>query len=271
MKTVAVTQHPRNQEDDTIAIEKVLAIDVVHGPSFNRKWCRLTTTMRSPGHDRELVVGLLFSLGIIDKVNDIIAIDPCIGSRLQGASEDTLTVELDYDREFQPLNFLTGHTRYSGCGVCGSHEIPQPMCNTSSAPDVCVDASTLLRLPELISSNQPIFNETGGCHGAALFTRDASLYALFEDVGRHNALDKLIGHCLINSHSLASTIAVLTSRASFEIVQKAARAGILIVVVMGAVSSLAVDVAREHNLTLVGFLRADRFNVYTAPERIRGV
>jgi FdhD protein len=228
--------------------------------------------MRTPGHDRELCYGLLLSLGIIESTKDILAIKPCMRTRLTDKHHETLVVDLAYDREYQPLNFLSGHPRYSGCGVCGSHEVPiSSRINRPLAVNVITDASALLALPEKIARHQRIFLHTGGCHAAALFDVDNSLFALFEDIGRHNALDKLVGHTLLSCHDVKASTLVFTSRASFEIVQKAHRAGISVVVAMGAVSSLAVDEAERSGITLVGFLRGDRFSVYTYPHRVRGM
>ena len=271
MKAVSVIQYPPMKKTDLVALEDVLAIDIIYGQAFHRKWCRLTSTMRSPGHDRELCFGLLFSLGIIENTRDILALEHCARSRLEGRGYQTITVHLAYELDYQPLDFLSGHPRYSGCGVCGSRDVPMPQAVEKTAADISIDASVLLALPAEIACHQQIFSQTGGCHAAALFDVDGALYALFEDVGRHNALDKLIGHTLLASYNAQTSILVLTSRASFEIVQKAHRAGIFLVVAMGAVSSLAVDLAAENGITLVGFLRAGRFSVYTHPHRIHGI
>lgn len=270
MKPRSAIFYPRSSSTtDTVAEEAPLAIDVVYGKAHHRKSSRLTVTMRSPGHDEELVLGLLFSLGIIDSVGDIAALSPCARPMLERTDIATITAALTYDREFQPLDFLAGHARYAGCGVCGGHVLPNAHGCASLFHGV-VDAASLRVSPAKMALAQHEFQTTGGSHAAALFTEHGQLLSLFEDIGRHNALDKLIGYFLARREPSRGFL-VMSSRASFEIVQKAARANIALIAVMGAVSTLAVDLAHKHGITLVGFLRTERFNVYTHPERIWGL
>lgn len=269
MKTVPVIHFPRRAHQfDDVAIEAPLAIDIMYGKAFHRKYARFTTTMRSLGHDRELAFGLLFSEGIIDDVEHVIAIEPCLRGRLAGTSSERITVHLDFDRAFQPLDHATAHPRYAGCGICGSKDLP-PKHPKTVARSAGVDVSTLLRMPDQITHAQKVFAHTGGVHAAALFDEQGRLRVLFEDIGRHNALDKLIGHGLLQNIDVSRGTLVLSSRASFEIVQKAARARVAIVAVMGAVSSLAVELAEQHGITLIGFLRSQRCNVYTHYYRVK--
>lgn len=256
---------------DLVACEHALIIDVVYGKPHHRKLARLATTMRSPGHDHELAVGLMYSLGIIEAAVDMVAFEPCLRAKLDSSATDHVTVQLHPDRPFSPHDFGFGHVRYASCGVCGSFALPKAEAALKNA-DAQIMGSILLTLSEKMAREQRIFLETGGCHAAALFDSKGKLSALFEDVGRHNALDKLIGSMLLHGADNWQTgIVVLSSRASFDIVQKAARAGFSVVAVMGAVSSMAVSVADEHGITLIGFLRDHRLNVYTHPSRIVGI
>ncbi len=272
MKTVPVLSFPHsNKTHDVVASEAPLIVDIIHGKAHHRKISLLTTTMRTPGHDRELILGLLFSLGIINQAEQIRSIDPCLRSKLEDDAADRISIQLAYDCEFFPHDFSYGHPRYSGCGVCGSHVLPMLM-NKSSLIETSIKATVLLTLPQKMAREQKIFSETGGVHAAALFDSEGELLAIFEDVGRHNALDKLIGHFLLMpSSEWQRGVVALSSRASFEMVQKVARAGLGILAAMGAVSSLAVKLAQENGVTLVGFLREDRFNVYTCSPRITGL
>jgi FdhD protein len=268
--TVRFHQHGQEAFIDTIACEEVLNIDIIYGPSYNHSVHRLASTMRTPGHDRELVVGLLYSLDIINSMSDIVDIAMCPRGKWDPQSQQTITIMLSETINFSPVDFSFGHARYSSCGVCGSSSI-----NASNSVvcehemDLKVSAKLLTSLPSKMFTMQEVFSMTGGCHAAALFDNAGILQGSFEDVGRHNALDKLIGHMFAkNCLPLTTSILLLSSRASFEIVQKAARAGIRVVAVIGAITSLALDVARQNNITLVGFLRPERLNVYTHTERI---
>lgn len=252
---------------DVLACERALVIDVEHGQSFHRKVSRLATTMRTVGHDQELAMGLLFSLGIIDDQKDVLEIVPCLRSKLEPTDVDHVAVHLNYDRYYLPSSYAFGHARYSSCGICGSYQLPTIDSFVGNS-DVKIDVETLLAMPEKMAARQAIFKATGGSHGVAWFDIHGSVMAIFEDVGRHNALDKLVGHFLMRGMLPHEGVLAITSRASFEIVQKAIRANVKIVAVMGAVSSLSVELADGHGVTLIGFLRSDRFNIYTHPFRV---
>jgi FdhD protein len=234
--------------------------------------------MRTPGNDQELAAGFLFTEGIISDASEILGFQ-------ESSLGDTLTVEL---RNFDAVDLRSLDRHFyttSSCGVCGKSSIDavKTHCKIALAPEnLKVSANQLLEFPELLRKQQSAFDFTGGIHACALFSADGKLHALREDVGRHNALDKLIGSFLIPStksmgsnestHSaipLTNFILLLSGRASFELVQKAGMAGIRCIAAVGAPSSLAIDLAEELGITLVGFLRQSRFNIYAHPHRIQ--
>ncbi len=243
---------------DAVAAEEPLEIRVA-GRS-------VSVAMRTPGHDEALAAGFLVGEGLIHDRADIVHVRPCDLS--QGASVDVLVaphVAIDFES-------LTRHVfASSSCGVCGSATI-ESVCRRwprlSGGPDVA--ASTLLTLPLRLREGQAAFDRTGGIHAAGLFDASGRPLAIREDVGRHNAVDKLVGMALLGSLlPLDRHVLMVSGRISFEIVQKALAAGIRVVAAVSAPSSLAVDLATETGITLVGFLREARFNVYSHPHRIR--
>ena len=259
--------------DDVVATEEPLEIRLTYGPLANRQTQNVAVTMRTPGHDAELAIGFLFTEGIIQNQNDILssqhAFIACAENR-----ENVIVVELQpgvapnlgkADR-----NFYTT----SSCGVCGKSSIGAIRTVSAyagtSADDFVIDADVLYQLPNTLRFHQEVFDSTGGLHASALFTSNGELLELREDVGRHNALDKLIGVSLNNNWlPVANKVLLLSGRISFELVQKAAMAGISIIAAIGAPSSLAVQLAQEFNITLVGFLRQQRFNIYNAAHRVK--
>lgn len=257
-----------HHDEDYIAEENILNIDLVYGPRHNRSHYRLSSILRTPGHDCELVAGLLFSLGIIHDHDDVEDASACSRGRLDDAAFHTMTIALKPGVPFSPLDFSCAIPRFSGCGMCSSSHLDTQV-HTVVKDDMNVDISLLLSLAQRMTDVQPIFKKTGGTHAAALFNQAGSLIAGFEDVGRHNALDKLIGCMLAHDRAmLQSGILLMSSRASFEIVQKAARAQIPLVATFSAASSLAIQLADQSCITLVGFLRQERCNVYTHPQRL---
>jgi FdhD protein len=229
----------------------------------------ISVSMRTPGHDDELAAGFLLTEGIIHEARDILNIEPC--SRNEHGN--TINVQLapdvavDFDR-------LTRHVfAASSCGLCGKATIDSirskfPAIDSNAAK---IDAKTLTTLPAIMRQSQQAFERTGGIHAAAIFDATGNLLVVREDVGRHNAVDKVIGHALrsgwlpLNHHIL-----LVSSRAGFEIMQKSLAAGVAIVAAVSAPSNLAVQFAKENHQTLVGFLRGDRMNVYSANERFMG-
>lgn len=261
----------RDRRDD-LATEEPLEIRITAGGATRT----LAITMRTPGADFELAAGFLSGEGIAAP-EDIASIAYCTDDDLPPeARYNTVTVRLRGatlpDLPTMQRHFLTS----SACGVCGTaslealrdrHACLEPA--SSEVPLPPVPAEVLYELPDRLRKAQGIFGKTGGLHAAGLFTADGSLLALREDVGRHNAVDKLVGWALMSERlPLSSFLLLVSGRTSYEIMQKALAAGLPMVCGVSAPSSLAVDLAREFGLTLVGFLRGERFNIYAGPDRI---
>ncbi len=257
--------------EDLLAAEEPLAIHLGFGPATDRTQRELAVTMRTPGHDLELVLGFLFTEGIIQHFDDVRSIRHCTASEPDQADN---IVRVELAEHVQPAPVLLKRQTFlsSSCGICGKTSIEAVRCLRPPAPSPFlwqVPASQLHALSKAVSTQQRAFAATGGLHAAALFTPTGELLALREDVGRHNAVDKLIGHALAQSQiPLAQHLLFLSGRASFELIQKAALAGIPLVCAVGAPSNLAAKAAHEFQITLVGFLREGRFNLYSHPERI---
>lgn len=257
---------------DTLAIEEPLEIRIAYGRQPNRLVKNISVTMRTPGNDAELATGFLFTEGIIKHKIELAAVNHCFIACAEN-KENVIQVELSENVVPELKNTDRNFYTTSSCGVCGKGSIEAIKTVSSFHPDkeneLFIAQQTLLKLPALLRMRQSIFDSTGGLHACALFTQNGELILLREDVGRHNALDKLIGAAL-NSDLLPlnNNILLLSGRASFELVQKAAMAGISIIAAVGAPSSLAVQLAEEFGITLVGFLRQQRFNIYTQQQRI---
>ena len=254
---------------DILAIEEPLEIRISANLGGDRIVRPVSVTMRTPGADNELAAGFLFTEGIIFAAEDIDAIEPW-GPR-GTAGSNTVIVHLrpgvNVDLRRLERHFYTS----SSCGVCGKTSIEAiRVCVTRrpAADPVRVRSELLHGLPEALRTAQQAFDVTGGLHATALFSAAGDLIAIREDVGRHNAMDKLIGSRLMSRYDMSGSIVLVSGRASFELVQKAAAAGIPVLAAVGAPSSLAVELAAEFDMTLIGFLRDRRFNVYCGPERI---
>jgi FdhD protein len=253
---------------DTLATEEPMEIRLLTGGERQT----VAVTMRTPGADFELAAGFLYGEGIVKSTDDIAKISYCVDSDLDAAQQyNIVNVELRGGREYdlRPLerHFYTS----SACGVCGKASLEQLELRGCpvALPGPEVSAETVYSLPEQLREAQGLFDATGGLHAAALFDEEGNLVALREDVGRHNATDKLVGWALLeNRLPLSGHIVMVSGRSSFEILQKCLTAGVPFVCAISAPSSLAVDVAREFGMTLVGFLRGSRFNVYAGPERV---
>jgi FdhD protein len=252
------------ERPDKLVTEEPMEIRA-HGPGQEPE--PLVVTMRTPGADFELAAGFCLTEGVIASAADLTQVAYCV----EGNGEqhyNVVTVRLRH-----PVD-LVAHRRAfvanASCGLCGKTALDQV--ETSCVPVAAgprVTRSVLVGLPERLRAAQAVFDATGGLHAAALFEADGGLIALREDVGRHNALDKLVGQALLGGVlPLASRLLVVSGRVSFEIVQKAAVAGIPVLCAVSAPSSLAVEAADRLGQTVVGFLRRDRFNVYTHPERV---
>lgn len=261
-----ITPEGQIRRPDTLAVEEPLEIRLDGRP--------LTVTMRTPGHDVELAHGFLLAEGIIGHRDDVLAVRYCNGVDDSGANTyNVLDVALA-DGVVVPdgagaRNFVTS----SACGVCGKESLDQVRTRTrfplpADGPAVTVDALT--SMPDALRERQKIFDTTGGLHAAGLFTPDGVLLAVREDVGRHNAVDKVLGWALTERRvPLGDTVLIVSGRASFELAQKAVMAGVPMLGAVSAPSSLAVDLAADAGLTLVGFLRGGTMNVYTGADRIK--
>jgi FdhD protein len=253
---------------DTLATEEPMEIRLITGGGRQT----VAVTMRTPGADFELAAGFLYGEGIVKSSDDIAKISYCVDSDLDAAQQyNIVNVELRGGREYdlRPLerHFYTS----SACGVCGKASLEQLELRGCPVvpPGPEVSAETVYSLPEKLREAQGLFDATGGLHAAALFDAEGNLIALREDVGRHNATDKLVGWALLeNRLPLSGHLVMVSGRSSFEILQKCLTAGVPFVCAISAPSSLAVDVAREFGMTLVGFLRDRRFNVYAGHERV---
>ncbi|MGZ4799580.1 MAG: formate dehydrogenase accessory sulfurtransferase FdhD [Acidimicrobiia bacterium] len=227
----------------------------------------LAVVMRTPGHDFELAVGFCITEGVIDAATDLGAVRYCLGPDAeQEYNVVTVAVRRPVDLDDRARSFAAG----SSCGVCGKATLDQLEVDCAPiAPGPAFALDVLVAMPERLRAAQPLFDATGGLHGAALCDGAGEVVVVREDVGRHNAVDKLVGLATLEDRlPLAESALVVSGRASFEIVQKAARAGIPVVVAVSAPSSLAVTTARRLGMTLVGFVRDGRANVYTGPERV---
>jgi FdhD protein len=239
----------RDGEEDFVAVEEPLEIRVDGAP--------LAVTMRTPGHDEELALGFLYTEGLID------------GPRRAGLTDDLAANTIEVEG---PLSHDPGTRRFyttSSCGVCGKGALEEVAVHAPpAAPGPEIDRALLATLPDRL--RQPTFERTGGLHATGLFTPDGELQCVREDVGRHNAMDKVVGRALLDGvMPLHGRILCVSGRLSFELVQKAAVAGAPILVGVGAPSSLAVSLAADRGMTLAGFARRGRVNVYTGPERVR--
>jgi FdhD protein len=261
---VSVNDGVRSERTDTLAAEEPLEVRV-QGPGQEQR--SVAVTMRTPGGDFELAVGFLFTEGLVAP-GDVHRVAYC--DTLPGEDQRynivAVTVGRPFDFDLLKRNFYAT----SSCGVCGKAALDdievrcQPV---AEGPEMT--AATLVGLPDALRSAQKVFERTGGLHAAGLFTPEGSLASIREDVGRHNAVDKVVGEQVLAGRvPLADHVLQVSGRLSFEIVQKAAVAGIPIVSAVSAPSSLAVEAGQRFGMTLVGFVRDERLNVYTHPERI---
>lgn len=252
------------RERDAVAIEEPMQIRVVDGPAEARTEADLAVTMRTPGDDTALALGFLHGEGVVHSAEDVAAVRE---------GENTVSVELApsvaYDADRLRRNVYTS----SSCGICGVASIEavhRHIPDLAGQDSFSVEPAMLAGLPARLLDRQTAFERTGGLHASGAFDRAGRIVAVAEDVGRHNALDKLVGRLLLDGGLPLTDLGfIFSGRASFELVQKAAMAGCPFVAAIGPPSSLAVELAAEQRMTLVGFLREKRFNVYTLPYRVR--
>jgi FdhD protein len=246
--------------EDYLAGEEPLEIRIGNRP--------ISVTMRTPGHDLELASGFLLTEGVIKAVEQIANLRQVI---TRGNKRNVVRVDLARGITIKPALLQRNFVVSSSCGLCGKASIDAVRVRDilRPNPDLHISPDVLCLLPDALRSAQPVFGRTGGLHAAGLFDQTGKLIALREDVGRHNAVDKLIGWALLEKRlPLRESILLVSGRGSFEIIQKALVAGIPFVACVSAASSLAVQLAWEFGLTLVGFLRGKRFVVYTGEERV---
>jgi FdhD protein len=265
----------RNQvsaSTDHLTMEEPLEIKLGFGNTAHRQHESLSITMRTPGHDFELVAGFLFSEGIIHRNEDVLSMRYVAGALSPESQSNVLLVELHPGVNIDWASFSRHFYTSSSCGVCGKGSIEMVQTTTLYHPRPgfpTIQAGILHHLPATLRAKQQVFRQTGGIHAAALFSAGGAIQCVREDVGRHNALDKLIGMAFREGTlPLKSSILLVSGRASFELVQKALMAGIPILAAVGAPSSLAVELAEEYGMTLIGFLRNQGYNIYCGSERI---
>lgn len=263
-RIVRVGAGSASASDDLLVTEEPLEIRLGHGPLDAREEFQLSVTMRTPGNDEELALGFLFTEGLIASSNDVVRIVPCENVKEEERG-NVIRVELHPDLRLEAAKWQRNFYTTSSCGVCGKSSIEAM--NAQGVwpiePLGAIDAKLITLLPDRMRHAQTVFKHTGGIHAAALFNRNGELLCLREDVGRHNALDKVVG-AMLNAQLASSNLMLLVSgRAGFELVQKCVVAGIPLMAAVGAPSSLAVQLAQASGLTLIGFLRVGRFNIYS--------
>jgi FdhD protein len=258
--------------DDLVSIEEPLEMTVRY--KKNKEWLNvpISITMRTPKNDEDLIIGLLFSEGIINKKSEIEKVE-FVGNKvgkfkIKNKIQITLNNGENLDTKHLRRNFLTN----SSCGVCGktSMDSLEIICKTKINKDSPkIESSLITKIPNLLIQNQSEFSKTGGIHASALFNSDGKPLIIREDVGRHNALDKVIGHSFQNSiFDTKNQFIACSGRLSFELVQKSLMANIGLLMGVGAPTSLAIDLAKRSDMTLIGFVKSDSFNIYCGENRI---
>jgi len=275
IRTVAIERAGsagRAPASDRVAVEEPLEIQVVSATAAGAAARSVSITMRTPGNDEELALGFLFTEGIIRSADQVVTASPAGQAEAETGLRNIIRVEVTPDTELDLERLARHFYTTSSCGVCGkaSLEALQVSGLISLRDENTVFASAILSdLPGAVRRLQPVFAETGGLHAAAVFAANGDIVVVREDVGRHNATDKAIGALLRAGRLPGHGHGLLVSgRASFELAQKALVAGIPLLAAVGAPSSLAVDMAREFGMTLIGFLRGDTFNIYAGDERV---
>lgn len=263
IKKVSISKYNQGhflEKEDVLAVEEPLEISLQYFENGEKKRQSISITMRTPGFDKELAVGFLYTEGILTSHEQMEKTSSIIENQITIHLQEGASVELEKLKR----NFYTT----SSCGVCGKSSIDAIRTIASGTRPIGVDShkllpKLLLTLKDKINQHQSNFSQTGGIHASALFDLEGNLISLYEDIGRHNALDKLIGHHFIeNKLDFTDKALLLSGRASFELIQKAIMAKIPVVCAIGAPSSLAVELANEFGITLIGFLKNDSFNIY---------
>jgi FdhD protein len=271
-KTMRVAQYrdgAMRRRKDTLAVEEPLEIRVAWKDGGKKRVEAIAVTMRTPGHDFDLVAGFLHGEGIVSQAGDLTELTYCRGDEQQQYNivEARLTPGVEFDLERLRRNVFTS----SSCGVCGkaSLEAVEAVGCALLTDSFRISGELIPQLPDFLMEGQGVFARTGGLHAAGLFDTNGKAGALREDVGRHNAVDKVLGHTVLQKGMpVSDRVLVVSGRSSFEIVQKAVMARVPMIVAVGAPSSLAVDLATRFGQTLIGFARGGGFNVYTGSERV---
>lgn len=273
IKIIKVAETENRHIEDWVAVEEPLEIRLQYGPLDNRIKKSISITMRTPGDDVHLALGFLLNEGIVRHSNEVLKCS--LQTFHKGElNPNIITASLHPEVSLHSFNLERHFYTSSSCGLCGKASIeavqslglPQ-----LPKPTPVVSIKTICSLPALLRQHQQAFDATGGIHATALFDCNGHLIHTAEDVGRHNAMDKLSGWCMMHEHDLTNKILLLSGRASFELIQKAAVTGIPMVAAVGAPSSLAVQTASACNITLLGFTKASSANIYSHPERVTGL
>lgn len=269
IRLAALGDRSESEREDVVAVEEPLEIRIVAEFDGARTSRSFSITMRSPGHDYELAAGFLLAEGIVTRRGDIWRISRCQESAPDHSNIVEVHLEPGATVDLEQL----GRNVYvhASCGVCGKESIEALRRLGGKAPegDLVVDAQVVRDLPEKLLEAQDVFSRTGGLHACGAFSGEGASLLVREDVGRHNAVDKVVGRLLMDDRLPGRDIVfVVSGRTSFELVHKTMAAGVSILVAVGAPSSLAIETAREFGMTLVGFVRKDRFNVYCGRRRI---
>lgn len=261
----------RSPMADSVAIEEPLEIRLGFNTPEGRASKSISITMRTPGNDAELAAGFLYTEAIITSASDILSIDACGPPAPDSGNHNVVRVELQGNVEVDLGRLQRHFYTTSSCGVCGKASLDALRITGQDAldNDTVFSEAQLVAIPGKLRAAQQTFEETGGLHAAAVFSAAGQIVASMEDIGRHNAVDKVIGRLLLDNQLPAPDLGMMVSgRASFELMQKTLVAGIPLLAAVSAPSSLAVQLAREFNMTLIGFLRGETFNVYSGDERI---
>lgn len=267
-----VTSGRQDSLQDSVAVEEPLEIRVAYSTPDGRATRSVSVTMRTPGNDTELAAGFLYGESIIHKADDIASIEVCGPPAPDSGNHNVVRVELRANVEVDLGRLQRHFYTTSSCGVCGKTSLDALRAigvDSLSANSTSFKTGTLISVPDRLRAEQATFEETGGLHAAAAFDDRGELVVTMEDVGRHNAVDKVIGFLLLQGRLPAAELGLMVSgRASFELMQKTLVAGMPLLAAVSAPSSLAVQLANEFDATLVGFLRGDKFNIYAGEQRI---
>ena len=273
IKVSKVSGDSAKSRADEVAVEEPLEIRLGFSTASGRTASSVSITMRTPGHDAELACGFLFSESIIRAASDIVKVEHCGPPAPDSGNHNIIRVDLAPEVAVDLGRLQRHFYTTSSCGVCGKSSLDALRVTGAEALSnnhTRFSRKVLTAMPAALREHQRTFDQTGGLHAAAAFDSQGEIHVVHEDVGRHNAVDKVIGSLLADNKLPASKFGLMVSgRASFELMQKALMAGMPLLAAVSAPSSLAVALANEFDVTLVGFLRGDTFNIYSAGERIR--